>query len=311
MAKANQNDPEAQYAVANAYLEGKIIEKNIQLGMEWDEKAAQNGHAIAQFQLGHMKAREATLVFSDLIPPYANCFGVDMNTIGHAPVFIPLQNNVIEFKKAEDLIKIVEAYEKARVKPAYQDARNQLMVGIDWLENAAAQGLTEAQYELAEIYKIGGPFPYDVKRSVLFMEMASDKGHRVATVTLSEMCGRGIKGVLEVDKAKSLKLLKKASRLGELSAQNLLAIKLIRGEDVEYKDPEGAVQLLEKAAAAGFIKAIHNLAICLYIGEGVEQDQERAITLLQANDERDELVAKTLNQMLSGTEEISIKDLSK
>ncbi|MDR1871856.1 MAG: SEL1-like repeat protein [Deltaproteobacteria bacterium] len=304
--KANQNDPKAQYAVAKAYLDGRVVAKNYQLGLEWCEKAAQNNHAYAQFHLGHLKTREATQTLSGLIPPFANSFGVDLNPVGVSPIFVRIPNAALSVNNAQNFQKVVEAYQKAQRTPAYQDARNQLLVGLDWLEKAAAQGQMEAQYELAELYQTGGPFPHDLKKSVMFAEMASDKGHSGATAMLSNMNQRGIDGVLKANRAKSLELLKKASRLGDLPSQNLLALKLIYGEDVERQDQPGALQLLEKAANAGYSKSLYNLAICHYCGVGAKKDPEKAIQLLQTIVDQAELVVNTLNKMLAGSKEISI-----
>jgi hypothetical protein len=52
--QAKEGDAQAQYELADDYLEGKGIPINAKQGVEWLEKAAKLDHAGAQFVLGYM-----------------------------------------------------------------------------------------------------------------------------------------------------------------------------------------------------------------------------------------------------------------
>lgn len=50
-AKANQNDPQAQYNLAQSYALGVDTEKNIDTAFHWYQQAAKSGHKAAQYKL--------------------------------------------------------------------------------------------------------------------------------------------------------------------------------------------------------------------------------------------------------------------
>ena len=52
--KAEQGDPEAQYYVANAYLDGKLVGQDIAEAVKWLEKAAGSENADAAYRLARM-----------------------------------------------------------------------------------------------------------------------------------------------------------------------------------------------------------------------------------------------------------------
>jgi TPR repeat protein len=51
---AEQGDPYAQLELAEAYHEGKLIEKNIEAAIEWYEKSAEGGENFAHIELGRI-----------------------------------------------------------------------------------------------------------------------------------------------------------------------------------------------------------------------------------------------------------------
>ena len=52
--KANADDVQSQFSLGHIYFEGICVEKNLQLAGQWYEKAANNGHAGAMFNLFHV-----------------------------------------------------------------------------------------------------------------------------------------------------------------------------------------------------------------------------------------------------------------
>lgn len=63
---AEKGNPESQFLLAHAYIDGKGVEKNKKLGLEWLSKAAFSGEALAQCELGmvssKMKSEKALVV---------------------------------------------------------------------------------------------------------------------------------------------------------------------------------------------------------------------------------------------------------
>ncbi len=54
---AQKGNPEYQYALAGMYQHAKGVSKNMRLAIKWMVKSAQQGHALAQFDLGRLYAK--------------------------------------------------------------------------------------------------------------------------------------------------------------------------------------------------------------------------------------------------------------
>ena len=50
---ANKGNEEAMFALGNMYKMGKGVEKNMNIAVDWFRKAAEKGHAAAQYQYGY------------------------------------------------------------------------------------------------------------------------------------------------------------------------------------------------------------------------------------------------------------------
>ncbi|MDR1871781.1 MAG: sel1 repeat family protein [Deltaproteobacteria bacterium] len=312
LVKAEEGDPEAQFEVANAFFYGKGAELNPEEGQKWGQKAAENGHVLAQFELGHALVREATREFVEIFPRYLNNFGKGLHRPHIAPIFIPLDPLSDDDIKAA---KMLDAKARKHIinsmipHPKYQRAHKTLWEGIHWLEESAEQDYGPAQYELGELYQTNCPFPLDGKKSIKYLELAIEKGHAVAMRILARIYYIGIMGVVQPNKAKCAALLKEAARLGDPVSQNDLGMMLFHGDGVE-EDKEEAVLLWENAVSKDFHCAIQNLSVCLYLGNGVEMDRERAIALCRKIADHSATAAKILEKMLAGSNELCISDIT-
>lgn len=58
LAMAEAGDAEAQYQIASSYFTGVEIKKDMKAAAHWYEKAAQQGHVEAQYDLGPICRRQ-------------------------------------------------------------------------------------------------------------------------------------------------------------------------------------------------------------------------------------------------------------
>ncbi len=205
--KAGAGDAEAQARVGSLFEQGLSdgFPKNFQKAAEWYEKAAAQGHPIAQLNLGMM---------------YAYGKGVMMDPA-----------------KAVELI--VKSAEKG--EPAGQIALGKMYIdgkgvgkdvakGIDWLNRAAAQGSSKAQFQLAYLYHIGEVVPKNITKSLHWYQKAAEAGHSTAQNNLMILyyLGEGVPKNMQ----KAFELAQKAAIDGVGSSQAYLAWAYWNGEGV-------------------------------------------------------------------------------
>jgi len=204
--KANAGDAEAQLALGDLYKEGgEGIVKDLVTAVEWYTKAAEQGIASAQYNLGRM---------------YYNGEGV-----------------------AEDKLKAVELYTKA-AEQGDADAQFNLGVmyyngdgvaedklkAVEWYTKAAEQGDAYAQFALGYMYEYGDGVTQDKKKATDWYTKAAEQGYAGAQFNLGRMYEYG-EGVAE-DKIKAVEWYTKAAKQGVAVAQYNLGRMYSNGEGV-------------------------------------------------------------------------------
>jgi TPR repeat protein len=180
---AEQGDANAQYNLGIMYVDGLGVKKDYLQAATWYRKAAKQGHASARYNLGVM---------------YENGQGV---------------------------------------KKDYVQA-------IAWYRKAAEQGQANAQYNLAFMYKNGQGVKKDYVQAVAWYRKAANQGHASARYNLGVMYygGQGT----EKDDIQAVTWFRKGAEQGDARAQSLLGFMYEFGEGVE-KDLQKALSLYKKA----------------------------------------------------------------
>ena len=220
---ARQGHAGAQHNLGWMYANGKGVPQDDAKSVEWYRKAAEQGYAAAQHQLGWN---------------YANGKGVP-----------------------QDDAKSVEWYRKA-VEQGHAGAQNSLGVmyqggygvqqddaeAVEWYRKAAKQGHTEAQHNLGWMYASGEGVQQDDAEATVWYRKAAEQGHAGAQSSLGVMYayGRGVKQ----DDAKAAEWLHKAAEQGNTVAQYNLGQMYRYGMGVQQDDAE-AVAWYRKAARQG------------------------------------------------------------
>ena len=124
--------------------------------------------------------------------------------------------------------------------PSVQKKESTPKDGLLSLQNAAAQGVAEAQYNLGWIYSKGEGVPKDTTKSFEWFQKAAAQGHTQAQFFLGVMYAKG-EGISK-DSAKAIEWFQKAAAQGHAEAQFFLGVIYTYGEGVT-KDPKEAAKL--------------------------------------------------------------------
>ena len=226
---AEQGHADAQYALGEAYKYGHGVEEDREQAAHWYQKAADQGHEEAQ----------ASLPVAPRLPKREPEAGEYEYMWGHL---------------YEDGIGAVEQdFEQA----------------AHWFRRAAELGMADAQYRLGYAYSHGVGVGQDIGQAVHWFRKAADQGQEEAQYYLGWSLAYGV--AEEKDPEQAAYWWKKEAELGDADAQYALGLAYHLGEGVE-QDFEQAVHWWKKAAEQGRAKAQYHLGEAYLSGEGVERD---------------------------------------
>ena len=284
----------AQYYISQVYLDSESSLHNQTLGLEWLNRAANNGCAPACWELGRLY-RDGEIYEQDFAQAY-RWFKVAAdagNYKGIIELALMLMNGVVvdkdERKAFELLYDICDENADAMHVLGYCYSK-----GIGCARNyprafrcyslAAERGCLNAVFDKAVCYRFGEGVPQDFEKAIENYEIAIEHGHPGAMSNCGVLYELGL-GV-EPDFDRAFALYTRAAELDNPQAQFLLGKLYFEGKKVE-QDYNKAVEWLIKAAAQGEPDSLFHLGLCFFEGLGVEQDSFRAIKYLYASADRD------------------------
>ncbi|MDH5691504.1 MAG: sel1 repeat family protein [Gammaproteobacteria bacterium] len=177
---ANNGFAPAQIDLGQLFADGEGVEKNMSKAVKWFKKAAEQGYATAQFNMGNM---------------YRQGEGVKQDLEKSAYWYEKAANN--GFAHAQFNLALMYYYGKGVKK----DDKKVLY----WYERAANQGVTRAQYLLGAMHEAGVATPRNVVEALHWYSKASDAGDADAYRAMNELVT--VLSEEERDQAKSRGLL--------------------------------------------------------------------------------------------------------
>jgi len=242
---AEQGDAEAQFQLGECYRLGTGVAQDIEEAAKWYRKAAEQGHAVAQHSLG---------VF------HLHGFGI-----------------------AEDREKAVEWFRKA-AEQGYEDSINVLKqmenpqeeTELERIRKAAEQGDAEAQYKLGVCYKKGSGVSFSLSEAAEWFRKAAEQGLAEAQYELGVYyINYYVDGVAKYSE-EAIQWFRKAAEQGHVVAQHNLGVYYEQGTGVAQDNAEAA-KWYRKAAEQDHVGAQYALGICYDSGSGVPQDEAEAV----------------------------------
>ena len=242
-----QGDPKLE----EIFQKGKVAydNKNYAEAVKWYTKAAEQGYAQAQYDLGlcYDKGQGVTQDYTEAVKWY---------------------RKAAEQGHAEAQYYLGDCYRWGRaVKKDETEA-------VKWYRKAAEQGHSDAQYDLGKCYRYGIGVTVNSAEAVKWYKKAAEQGHSDAQYYLGGFYSSGF-GVTK-NSAEAVKWYKKAAEQGNLSSQFFLASMYKSGDGVE-KDLTEAIKWFKKAAGQGHEDAKWELANMYENGEGVDIDIAEAV----------------------------------
>lgn len=251
LARADAGDPDAQYAVANAYHLGLGgIEQNLPTAMRWYLKAATQGHIDAQVNLGVIFIEDLARAGGSRNPEQARRW----------------------FRRAADQGDPQAMFFIARMLLDSGEGAD-LQHAVAWFERAGDTGFAPAYNELGLIYSLGKLVPADPVRAAVAFERGARLGDAGAQFNLagSYLTGSGI----ERDREQAAYWYRAAADQGRADAQFNLAL-LLQASSDQRKRAEG-LRWMAKAADLGVPQAQYEIARRLRVGDGLPADALQAM----------------------------------
>jgi len=163
---AEQGHAKAQYQFFRIFYDGRIASTNLEVAKKWFKRAAEQGYAEAQYQLA------------------------EMHMVGAWMFEVPKDEKeaVNWYRKAA-----VQGHAKAQAALSYKylagregvpkDTKKSIM----WLTRAAEQGHAQSQYFLGSIYNGGKLVPQNDKEAIKWFTKAAEQGHVQAMARLKKL----------------------------------------------------------------------------------------------------------------------------
>jgi hypothetical protein len=230
------------------YANGQGVPKDDQQAVAWYRKAAEQGNAMAQFNLGNM---------------YANGQGVPKDD----------QQAVAWFRKAAEQGNDRAQFSLGLMYDNGQGVPKDEQQAAAWHRKAAEQGNDRAQVNLGLMYANGQGVPKDEQQAVAWFRKAAEQGNAMAQFNLGLMYDNG-QGAPK-DEQQAAAWYRKAAEQGQADALFNLGAMYANGQGVP-KDEQQAVAWYRKAAEQGHAGAQFNLGGMYYKGQGVPKDEQSA-----------------------------------
>ena len=299
---ADQGDLAAQTYVGLMYRQGLGVPKDYDEAMKWFKKAAKQGYAPAQDNIGDMYAglvERKNMSFRDhdktmqeavkwyrlaaeqgyapaqnsLAGIYFSGYGVPTDRTEAMRLYkLAAEQGLIEGQinlanRYFDRGRSIEEKDEAKATEYYAEAAK-------WYKKAAEQGGITGQFELAKMYAEGRGVEKDEAEAVKWFKLEAEKGSQIAQFELGKLYAEG-QGVKK-DEAEAVRLFRLAADANYDEAQYALFKMYAEGRGVKKDDAE-AVKFLQLAAGNMNTPAQLELGKRYLEGRGVEKNVDEAM----------------------------------
>jgi uncharacterized protein len=270
---AEGGDRNAQFSLATLYDPefnlSKLTEPDINQAIAWYTKSAEQGHAMAQLNLGRffyngkygVTQNFATAVYwfeKSVAQGYvwaeralAQCYRTG-NGVAADPVrALELYQRAANQGNADAESSVGDAYEHG-----WGGARTNWSEALNWYLKAADHGDAWGQMKVGAAYLNGNGLQRDPNRAFDLLQRAAQQGQAGAQFYLGSMYDQGL--ATAADPYQAYQWFEKAASNGNTAAQNALGVAYAKGRGVA-QDMEKARYWFEQAKAKGNSDAAANL----------------------------------------------------
>ncbi|MGM9937587.1 MAG: hypothetical protein ACI38A_09595 [Candidatus Ornithomonoglobus sp.] len=277
---AEQGHAQAQYQLAKKYFYGNGVQVNKDEGIKWYRKAAEQGHLEAQCKMGYLYncGEGVQMDKKEAARWYRKAAEQGNEDARHNLDRLRKEGYIVDKSSipAELLLAAERGNAGAQFKVGCLCRRDYEEVA-KWYKKAAEQGHAQAQYKLGYMYDCGFGVQKDEKETEKWYRKAAEQGHAGAQHKLGRIYVSGY-GV-QVNKDEGIKWYRKAAEHEITDAQNNLRC-IYCGEVKNMYKEEFELYKREIAEAQWFMG-------CSYLkGDGVRKNKaeaEKWLTLAYEN----------------------------
>lgn len=250
---------------------GKGVPKNEEEAVQWYRKAAEQGFAQAQYNLGV-------------------CYHYGVGVLINLAEATQWYHKAVAQGYPDAKTQLVKLEQEKKSRQTTQSPEQLFTIGcnyyygengksidyaqaIQWFNQSAELGYTSAQYNLGVCYKQGQGVAKNEVEAVRWYYKAAEQGHKGAQYNLG-VCYRHGQGVAK-NEAEAVKWYRMAAEQGHVAAQNNLGVCYEEGYGVPKNQVEAA-KWYGKAAEQGQMNAQYNLAVFYTNGQGVPKNLAQA-----------------------------------
>ncbi len=247
--KANAGDAQAQFDIALCYINGTDIETNKELALDWNTKAAENGHVDAQFALGLY-------------------YFIGVNDSQTRKIKYKWVQQFITDKTKDPVLDLAFKLSKGAEGESFTKANASL--AFVWFKKATAQNHAEAGYWLGQCYQNGwGTEKNDVLAFECFKQSV-ELGYADAYYDLA-LCYRDAIGIAQ-DYQQAFYWITKATEEKDVNPETYLFLGDLYANGYGVQKNDGlAFKWYEKAATKNVAEAEYRLACYYEFGKGVKK----------------------------------------
>jgi uncharacterized protein len=270
---AASGDRNAQFSLGTLYDPyanfSKLTNPDVNQAIAWYTKAAEQGQAVAQFNLGNFFYQGKWGV----TPNFATAFfwyqksaaqGFVLGEKGLALCYANGKGVAADQIRATELFQSAankgDAYSQAEIGLRYDTGSGGLRAdrseAITWYLKAAAQGESFGQMKVGEAYLNGTGLPLDLAQAFDLFQRAAQQDQPMAQFYLGAMYDHG--DATAVDTSQAFQWFLKAANNNNADAQNALGVAYAKGRGVAQNMAEARLWF-NRAKANGNAAAANNL----------------------------------------------------
>ena len=188
----------AQYALANIYLAGEAVAKDVTKATELFTRAAKQGHDYAAYQLGKQflqgeeteKDVEAAIKWLKQSAAANNQYAqysLGKLYLDGEKVEKDIRTAITYLKKSAAQNNAFAEYRLGRFYLLGEDVEADVKEAVQWLEQSASQGNQYAQYALGKLYLCGHEVPRNKEKAIPYLEESAAQGNIYAQFLLDHL----------------------------------------------------------------------------------------------------------------------------
>lgn len=292
-------DANLEYRLATMLLAGEGCEKDPEGAVTYLMDACEKEHPSAQYMLGKMYlkgdavAKDEKQAFrlikaaADNDHPHAayvtgQMYRDGIGTQKDEPVsqrYFRMAFGAYQKGEKEEPVPAIE-YRLAMMLLAGEGCQKDVKASVAYLEMASDKGHEYAQYAIGRLYLIGEDVQKDADKAIGYLDASAAQGNQFSQYALGRLYLTG--GDLPKDVGKAVGYLKASASQGNQFSQYALGRLYLAGEDVP-KDVGEAVGYLEASAMQGNQFAEYTLGVLYLAGKEVPKDVQKGMHLLKAS----------------------------